>query len=67
MNGYGCTQTQGDGIKPPTTTTGTAFEEDYIRELGDRIASLPQDAADELCRYLSVTHGVSWEGKNKVG
>lgn len=58
------TETRGSGSQPPYTTTGTAFEDDEIRELGDRIAQLTSDKADELSQYLSVKYGLSWTGSS---
>ena len=58
------TETQGSGLKPPHTATGAGFEDDEIRELGDRIARLDADKADELCQYLSRKYGLSWTGSS---
>ena len=44
---------KGGKIKPPNPpAVATGYEDDYIRELGDKIAALSPEKARELKEYL---------------
>ena len=48
---------------PKVPAVATTFEDDYIRIIGDRIAILTPQEAEELNEYLKHIHGITPSGE----